>query len=145
METVERQVTLPAPLDDVWELLTRPEDLGAWLGDDVVLDPTPGAPGRVLERDGTDRSLVVEEVDAGRRLSWRWWVAGEDPDGAASRVEITLSPTTDGTVVHVVERPIPASAPPAVTARAMASASNAWSHRLLHLELLLLVAAAVVG
>ena len=94
-----------------------------------------------MEHDGTDRALVVEEVDEGRRLSWRWWIEGDDPDQTASRVEITLVPTLDGTLVRVVEQPLrtaTASAP-------RASAGEAWSHRLLHLEALLLVAAAVRG
>ena len=95
----------------------------------------------MLERDGTDRALVVEEVDEGRRLTWRWWLEGDDPDQTASRVEITLVPTADGTLVRVVEQPLltlTASVP-------RSSAGEAWSHRLLHLESLLLVAAAVRG
>jgi uncharacterized protein YndB with AHSA1/START domain len=140
MEPIERQVTLPAELNEVWELLTRPDDLRAWLGDDVILDPTPGAAGRVIERDGTERRLVVEEADAGRRLSWRWWTDDEGPD-TASRVEITLSPTDDGTLLRIVEQPLPG----ATAGVAQAHAGEAWSHRLLHLEALLLLAAAVRG
>lgn len=139
METVERQVTLPAAPDEVWGLLTRPEDLSAWLGDEVTLDPTPGAAGRVVERDGGERSLLVDEVVEGRRLSWRWWPEGDDPS-AATRVEITLTPTTGGTLVRVVERALPTP-----TSVARAGSGEAWSHRLLHLEALLLIAAAVRG
>ncbi|MGH9276021.1 MAG: SRPBCC domain-containing protein [Acidimicrobiales bacterium] len=141
METVERTVSLPTDLEGAWELLTHPDELAAWLGDDVTLRPVPGAPGRVLERDGTDRALVVEEVDEGRRLSWRWWVDGDDPDQTGSRVEITLSPTPDGTLVRVVEQPLLT----ATASTPRASAGEAWSHRLLHLESLLLVAAAIRG
>lgn len=144
METVERHVTLPATRDEVWGLLTRPEDLGAWLGDEVVLDPTPGAAGLVVERDGSRRSLVVEEVVEGHRLTWRWWREGDDPAADQSRVEITLSPTDEGTVLRVVEQPLAGSGPSASDAATQASAS-AWSHRLLHLEALLLLAAAVRG
>lgn len=132
METVERTVSLPTDAAGVWELLTDPDELAAWLGDDVVLQPVPGASGRVLERDGTDRSLVIEEVHEGRLLSWRWWVDGDDPE-TASRVAITLSPTADGTLVRVTET------------QASAATGEAWSHRLLHLESLLLLAAAVRG
>jgi uncharacterized protein YndB with AHSA1/START domain len=143
METVERHVTLPADLAEAWALLTRPEDLAAWLGAEVDLDPTPGARGVVVDHDGTRRQLVVDAVDAERRLAWRWWT--EDEGGSASsRVEVTLRPTAEGTEVHVVEELL---APTAGTSRAQASAraSEAWSHRLLHLEALLLVAAAVRG
>ena len=135
MTTVERHVTLPTDLEAAWELLTRPEDLGAWLGAEVVLDPTPGSAGHVTDHDGTQRRLVVDRVDEGHRLSWHWWTDGDD----ASHVEITLAPTPEGTRVTVVEQAAGAS-----VATAQASAS-AWSHRLLHLEALLLVAAAVRG
>jgi uncharacterized protein YndB with AHSA1/START domain len=140
MEIVERHVTLPTDLEEAWELLTDPDELAAWLGDEVVLDPQPGASGHVLERDGTRRSLVVEEVDEGARLAWRWWPTDEDPVAGASRVEITLSPTADGTLVRVVETALTPIGPVA-----RASAGEAWSHRLLHLEALLLIAAAVRG
>jgi len=137
MDAVERHVTLEADLAEVWELLTRPDDLAGWLGAEVTLDPTPGTAGLVVDHDGTRRRLRVDEVDEGRRISWRWWVDGDD-DGAASRVEITLTPADGGTRVDVVELPLPGS-------QANASAGTAWSHRLLHLEALLLLAAAVRG
>jgi len=145
VETVERHVTLPTDLEEAWDLLTRPEELSAWLGDEVVLDPTPGARGTVLERDGTRRHLVVHDVEVGRRIAWRWWTDG--PDGVRpreSQVEITLVPTDEGTLVRVVEQ-LAAQPTPARHAEARASTAEAWSHRLLHLEALLLVAAAVRG
>ena len=137
MDTVERHVTLPTDIEEAWDLLTRPDDLGAWLGADVILDPTPGAAGLVVDHDGTRRQLVVDRVEEGRRLSWRWWT---DDQLEASHVEITLTTTDDGTRVSVVEHSV--SRPKAA---ARASASAAWSHRLLHLEALLLIAAAVRG
>jgi uncharacterized protein YndB with AHSA1/START domain len=142
MDAVERLVTLPTDLEDAWELVTRPDDLAAWLGAEVVLDPTPGAAGAVVDHDGTRRRLVVDEVEAGTRLSWRWW--SEDDHTDTSRVEITLVPTDGGTLVRVVEELLPQPTA-ALRAEARASAGEAWSHRLLHLEALLLVAAAVRG
>jgi uncharacterized protein YndB with AHSA1/START domain len=150
METVERQLTLPTDLDEAWELLTRPEDLAGWLGREVVLDPTPGAAGLVVDHDGTRRRLVVEHVeegsDEGRRLAWRWWVEGDDGPSTASRVELTLDRVLDGTVLTVTEQlELPAPSAQASARAAVTATSTAWSHRLLHLETLLLVAAAVRG
>ncbi len=141
MDAVERHVTLPTDLEAAWDLLTRNEDLAGWLGAEVVLDPTPGTAGRVVEHDGTVRHLTVEEAVPGTRLSWHWWTEGDE--GAASRVEITLAPDTAGTRVTVIEAPVPGA--PVATASARAATSAAWSHRLLHLEALLLLAAAVRG
>jgi uncharacterized protein YndB with AHSA1/START domain len=142
MDAVERHVTLPADLEGAWELLTRPDDQAGWLGAEVDLRPRPGAAGSVVDHDGTRRRLVVDEVDAGRRLTWHWAVEGDDGVvGPASQVEITLVPVEEGTRLTVVERPLE----PAARAGVQASAGAAWSHRLLHLEALLLVAAAVRG
>ncbi len=139
MDAVERHVTLPTDLEAAWDLLTRPADLAGWLGAEVELDPVPGAAGVVVDPDGTRRRLVIDEAEAGRRLRWHWGVEGEDGlIGAASEVEITLAPTPEGTRLTVVERPLEGT-------RVEASAGEAWSHRLLHLEALLLVAAAVRG
>lgn len=139
MDAVERQITLPSAAADVWELLTEPTELATWLGDDVDLEAVPGATGVIVERDGTRRSLLVDEVEPGQRLAWHWW-PDDDPTASPSRVEITLQPTEGGTTVRVVEHLV-ASA----STGDRAFASEAWSHRLLHLEALLLVAAAVRG
>jgi uncharacterized protein YndB with AHSA1/START domain len=141
METVERAVTLPTDLSDAWDLLTDPEDQSGWLGAEVDLDPRPGAPGLVVDHDGTRRRLVVDRVDDGRALAWRWWVDGDE--GSASEVEVRLAPTLDGTLVTVTERQLaPASA--SASAQASARAGGAWSLRLLQLEAILLLAAAAL-
>jgi len=133
METIERRVTLPTDLAEAWDLLTDPDLLAGWLGAEVDLTPVVGTGGTVIDHDGQRRHLVVEEVVDGERLVWRWWGEADD----ASTVEISLTPAVDGTVVRVTEA--------ATTPVARAEAGEAWSHRLLHLEALLLVAAAVRG
>lgn len=137
METVERTVTLPTDLEEAWTLLTDPDDLTGWLGAEVDLEPTPGRPGTVVDHDGTRRHLVVDEVEVGRRLTWRWWVDGDD--APASAVEVSLTPTLDGTLVTVTERLVSAGSAQA----SAATVAEAWSHRLVELEMALMVAAAV--
>ena len=141
MDAIEREITLPVKLEEAWDLVTRPEDLAEWLGREVVLDATPGAAGRVVDHDGSVRRLVVDHVEPGQRLAWHWW--DDDAPEQSSRVEITVVPVERGTVVRVVEELTGAT--PVAQAHATARAGEAWSHRLLHLEALLLVAAAVRG
>jgi uncharacterized protein YndB with AHSA1/START domain len=144
MDAVERRVTLPTDLKRAWDLLTSSEDLAGWLGAEVDLDPRPGGAGLVVDHDGTRRRLVVDDAAPGERLAWVWWEEGDE--GSASTVEITLRPDLDGTVVTVVERPVATGAASAsASARALAQAGECWAHRLLHLEVLLLVPAAVRG
>ena len=52
---VTREVVLEAPLDEVWDALTDPEQLEEWFSE-----------------DGEERELVVEEVEQGRRVAYTW-------------------------------------------------------------------------
>lgn len=151
---LQRDVTLDLDPDAVWELLTLPNELVTWLGAEVELDPVPGATGRVVDDDGTERAVVVEEVDEGRLLAWRWWpVDGErhqigeaddgDDVGAVTRVEITVVPSGDGTAVRVVERPVTPA--PVASAAVVPSRSGDWSGRTFDLEVSALVRSAVVA
>lgn len=116
-----REVTVDAPLEEVWRAVVDEEARADWLGE-----------------DGADRPLFVEEEVEQERITWTWWPV--EPAGApASSVTITLLPHPDGTTgLRVVERLLPAPAARA-SARAVAASGAAWSARLLGLELHLLL------
>jgi len=132
---LQRELDLDLDPELVWELVTRPDDLAAWLGDEVDLQPVEGAAGRIVDDDGTVRRLVVGEVDTGRRLSWDWWEEG-DAEGTRSRVELILDPTEAGTRLRVVEVPLTVEPVAALTPRASASLGRRWNRMLVDLELL---------
>jgi uncharacterized protein YndB with AHSA1/START domain len=52
---VTREVVLEAPLEEVWDVLTDPEQLEEWFSE-----------------DGEERELVVEEVETRRRVAYTW-------------------------------------------------------------------------
>ena len=56
---LERSITLDADVGLAWELLTSPDELTGWLGDEVDLDPTPGSEGSVLDRDGNPIGILT--------------------------------------------------------------------------------------
>jgi uncharacterized protein YndB with AHSA1/START domain len=74
---VTREVVLEAPLDDVWEALTDPEQLEEW-----------------FTEDGEERELVVEEVETHRRVSYTW---------EEGKVAIEVEEVETGTRVVVTE------------------------------------------
>src|SRR3954470_19758977 len=97
---VEREITVPVEPERAWELVTEPQHLEHWFAEQVELEPTPGAPVRVVADDGAEptpgapvRVVAddggeghggVEEVDAPRRLRFVWYAP---PDGPPSSVE----------------------------------------------------------
>jgi uncharacterized protein YndB with AHSA1/START domain len=91
---LSREITLPAPADEVWRSLAEP----AWLGEDASIDLRPDGEVRVGDRTG-----FVEEADEPSRLVF-WWSA---PDEDSTRVELELEADGDETRLRVVEsRPL---------------------------------------
>src|ERR1700753_2777872 len=82
MPVVNREVVLPVDRERAWELITEPAELEEWLGREVEFEAEVDAPVRVDEREG-----VVEEVQDGERIVFRWgdsrveWVLADDPAG----------------------------------------------------------------
>ncbi len=114
-DPVHRTIDVEAAPDDVWRLIVDDDERARWFGGPTTLEPRPGGSGSFVEPDGTRRSARVDEVVPGRRLSWTWAPADRDDpaggatdedDGAASRVEIDLSPCHGGTRITVTETPV---------------------------------------
>jgi uncharacterized protein YndB with AHSA1/START domain len=102
IDQIAREVVLPVAPEDAWEALVRPEELAAWLADEVDADgPLDEGDELVLRwNDGDVRVAVVEDADEPRRLAFRW--SAEDDD-ESTLVELTLEEIPDGTLLRVVE------------------------------------------
>lgn len=107
VDQIEREITVDAPLERVWEVVTGAEHLGTWFADaGAEIDLRPG--GALLLRwkeygESTGRVITVERP---RTFAFRWALsAGEEPgDGNSTLVEFALAADSDGrTRVHVVE------------------------------------------
>jgi uncharacterized protein YndB with AHSA1/START domain len=93
-ELVERELTVPEEIEEVWRSLAEP----GWLGEGATVELCENGDVRAGERTG-----FVEEVDAPRRLAFWWSAPGED----ATRVELDLDETDAGTHIRVTEsRPL---------------------------------------
>jgi uncharacterized protein YndB with AHSA1/START domain len=93
-QTVERELTVPERVEEVWRSLAEP----GWLGEGAAIELREAGDVRAGERAG-----FVEEADAPRRLVF-WWSA---PGDEATRVEIDLHELDGGTRVRVTEsRPL---------------------------------------
>ena len=108
-DQIEREVTIEAPPERVWALLTEAEHLGTWFGDSgAEIDLQPGG---AIALHWAEHGTVhgrVERVEPPRFFSFRWAPfkepGGAEPrDGNSTLVEFSLIPDGDRTRVRVVE------------------------------------------
>jgi uncharacterized protein YndB with AHSA1/START domain len=142
IEMIERQVTLPAPRQDVWDALTEPDRVAAWFGGQVEWDLQPGGAARFHDEDGSERAGVIDTVATCQVLRFRWWPNGEG--GPESEVTYTLEDVPDGTRLTVTEAPtestestdstvsiVSTESPARAQATACAVSGQAWDLRLI--------------
>jgi uncharacterized protein YndB with AHSA1/START domain len=97
-DRIERELLLPASPEQVWEVVTG----SGWLAEEVDLDLRPGGDARFVSDDQL-RSGWVEHAAAPERLAF-WWGEGDEP---ATRVELSIDPVGDGSLLRIVEtRPL---------------------------------------
>jgi uncharacterized protein YndB with AHSA1/START domain len=107
-DRIEREIQIAAPIDRVWAVLTEPEYVTTWFGTGVPIeiDLRPGGI-MVLDHGSHGRySTRLVDVSPPHVLSYRW--AASYPGVVADEnnstlVEFTLTPTSDGTLLQVVE------------------------------------------
>jgi uncharacterized protein YndB with AHSA1/START domain len=75
-ESVTREVTIDAPIEEVWEAFSTEDGRERWLEPDA------------------DRTLVVEEADAPSHISWWWW--HESDSEPARHVDVSIVALPDG-------------------------------------------------
>jgi uncharacterized protein YndB with AHSA1/START domain len=105
---IEREITIAAPVERVWSVLTEAEHIGGWFADagaEIELRPG-GALVMSWEQHGTTRARV-ETVEPPHRFAYRWTAhhaQGEEPaEGNSTLVEFTLAPADGSTRLRVVE------------------------------------------
>lgn len=106
---IERRVVLRARPERVWEALTDPGQVAAWMGGLVEWTVEEGGGLRFVGDAGEVREGRVEQVEPARTLRFRWWDTA-DGDRSPSEVVYALEPDEDGTVLTVTEMVVPAGA-----------------------------------
>jgi uncharacterized protein YndB with AHSA1/START domain len=107
-EAVEREVRIDARPETVFQFFVDPEKQVLWMGRRAELDPRPGGTYRVEISDQIIASGEFLELEAPSRVvysfGWEGQQAGEGEHGVppgSSRVEITVEPDGDGTLVRL--------------------------------------------
>lgn len=106
---VERRLEIAAAPAVVFSYFTEPDRLIRWKGIAADTDPRPG--GRFkLDINGSDRVTgEYLEVVPGRLLAFTWQWEGGNPmlPTEPSRVEVTLQPHGDGTLLRLNHEGLP--------------------------------------
>lgn len=108
VDTIEREVSINAPIERVWALITEAEHLGTWFGTHgAAIDLRPG--GDIEMRwDGHDITGVVATVAPTSLFAFRWRQVAGVPSadlgiGNSTLVEFSLAVEGDTTIVRLVE------------------------------------------
>lgn len=112
-DRIEKKIVLRAPRARVWRALASAEEFGDWFGADMkgaVFVPGQTARGRITH-PGYEHlmlELLIERMEEGRLLSWRWHPYAVDPKADYAREPMTLvvfelQDMPEGTLLTVVE------------------------------------------
>jgi uncharacterized protein YndB with AHSA1/START domain len=107
--TLERELTIAARPETVWNLLVDPAEQSSWWGTALDFDARPGGPFRVEVIPGHVASGEFVELEAPRRLVYTFGWEGEAnplPPGS-STIEIELAGEGDSTRLTFVHRGLP--------------------------------------
>ena len=112
---VELEVRIAARPETVFEFFTDPEKMVLWKGRLADLDPQPGGIYRVEMGERVVARGEYVEVDAPSRVVFTWGWEGQEsgphavPPGS-SRVEVTVEPDGEGTLVRLRHLDLPEEA-----------------------------------
>lgn len=123
-EPLRHSVRIAAPPAVVFRYFTDPARMVEWMGIAALLDPRPGGAFRV---EANGRDVVVGEyveVDPPRRVVFTWGFENDQRilDPGSTRVEVTLEPDGDGTLLELLHHDIPEPA--------RAAHGQGWTHYL---------------
>jgi uncharacterized protein YndB with AHSA1/START domain len=131
--TIERQLSIAASPETVWQFFVDPEKATKWMGMTADLDPRPGGVYRCNVIPGHTARGEFVELDPPRRLvfTWGWEKSGHEENPVtpgSSTIEIELTPEGDGTSLLFIHRDLP-------SVEATESHAHGWDHYLPRLEI----------
>ena len=101
MKDFKKYYIIPAPPEDVYLALTKPETLRLWTGEIAEMSTEPGSEFSLWEESITGRNLEFEE---GKKIVQQWYFGEQEEE---SIVTIKLHPHKLGASVELKHTNIP--------------------------------------
>ena len=114
--TVEQTIRIAASPETVWTFWTEPQRLAEWWGTAAEVEAEPGGLYRVVMESGPVMRGFFTELEPPHRLvftfGWEHNAAGEALAPGTTRVEVTMTPEGDETVLVLRHFDMPATHAP---------------------------------
>jgi uncharacterized protein YndB with AHSA1/START domain len=110
---VDVEVRVAAKPETIFPFLSDATKVPQWFGSSAEVDPRPGGVYRVVINNSAVARGEVVEIKTNERIVFTFGWEGQDTHGVppgSSRVEITLRPDGDGTIVRLHHTGLPAEA-----------------------------------
>lgn len=105
MRSVHKTLLIDAPIANVWDALTCPQDIGGWMGDDSVhMDLTAGGGYRLFGGETTGQFTRIEPPCL---LEYTWRQSGWPQDWPDSLVQWKLETADSATQVRLTHSQFP--------------------------------------
>lgn len=101
MKEYKKYYIIPAPPEEVYLALTKPETLRLWTGEVAEMSTEPGSEFSLWEESITGRNIAFEE---GKKIVQQWYFGEQDEE---SIVTIKLHPHKQGTSIELKHTNIP--------------------------------------
>ncbi len=101
MKDYKKYYIIPAPPEEVYLALTKPETLRLWTGEVAEMSTEPGSEFSLWEESITGRNIAFEE---GKKIVQQWYFGEQEEE---SIVTIKLHPHKQGTSIELKHTNIP--------------------------------------
>ena len=95
-DTIEREISIAAPIATVWDVITRPEYISQWFGSQVEIDVRPGGKGKLIWGEDFEAPLDIVEVEKPHLFSFLWVAPDEQTKSTQQQTLVAFRLTEDG-------------------------------------------------
>lgn len=106
MTDIGKTILIAAPIEKVWDALTDPKSIGAWMGDEdsITVDLKVGG---LYALFGGETTGAFTRIEKPHRLEYTWRQSSWHSAWTDSIVRWELTPDGDGTRVHLIHAQFP--------------------------------------